>query len=57
MQLELMVEVGVVLARLEREGRDVDGHMEDTEECQGEHGGDRLDNSIPSHQLELCGPR
>lgn len=53
-QLELMVQVGVVLAQALSQCRYVDGYVQQAEKGEGKHGANRLAHGIPTHEVEFC---
>jgi hypothetical protein len=48
-----VVEINVVLSCLQCESRDIDGHMENAEEGQGEHGRDALSDRAPMDLVQF----
>lgn len=53
MELQLLVEVGMIFPGIKCQGRNVDRDVKDAEEGQGQHGGYNFRNGVPPDQLKI----
>lgn len=54
MEPQFFIQIGMVLSRVERQRRDIDGDVKNAEESQSKHGRDHLNDGSPVNQLKLC---